>query len=212
MTSAVIERRTQAARSAATRERLLDATIDCLVELGWAGTSTTEVVRRAGVSRGAQVHHFPSKEDLVLAAVEHLVDRRIDEYQAAFAQMAPGERTVGAAFDLLWANYQSDTFDAWIEFAIAARTDPALHARFVELERHIHETNLDIFTGMFPETNADPEFARVGLAFATAMLDGMALSRICGVEPHRIDEVREIFKLVVAPYFPLSTPPEGAPQ
>jgi len=83
---------------------------------------------------------------------------------------------------------------------------------FVELERHIHETNLDIFTGMFPETNADPEFARVGLAFATAMLDGMALSRICGVEPHRIDEVREIFKLVVAPYFPLSTPPEGAPQ
>lgn len=212
MISAVIERRTQAARSAATRERLLDATIDCLVELGWAATSTTEVVRRAGVSRGAQVHHYPTKEDLVLAAVEHLVDRRIDEYQAAFAQMAPGARTVGAAFDLLWANYQGGTFEAWIEFAVAARTSPALHTRFVELEQHIQQTTLDIFVRMFPETDADPEFARVGLMFAFSMLDGMAVRRLTGVDPREIDEVREIFKLVVAPYFPLSTPPEGAPQ
>lgn len=210
--SAVVERRTQAERSAATRERLLDATIDCLVELGWPGTSTTEVVRRAGVSRGAQVHHFPTKEDLVLAAVGHLVDRRIDEYQDAFDRMPPGERTVGAAFDLLWSTYQGGTFEAWIEFAVAARTDPALHARFTELERHIQQTTLDIFIGMFPETDADPEFARVGLTFAFCMLDGMAVRRLTGVDPREIDEVRAIFNLVTAPYFPLSTPHEGAPQ
>lgn len=213
----VMERRTQAARSAATRERLLDATIECLVDLGWSGTSTTEVVRRAGVSRGAQVHHYPTKEDLVLAAVEHLVDRRVDEYRAAFDQMAPGERTVGAAFDLLWSTYQGDTSAAWIEFAVAARTDPALHARFTELARHVQRTTLDIFIGMFPETDADREFARVGLAFAFSMLDGMALARLSGAEPHQLDEVREIFNLVTAPYFPLSAlqasiPEEGAPE
>ena len=56
--------------------RLLEATVDCLVEHGWSGTSTTLVSQRAGVSRGAQLHHFPTKNDLVLAAVDHLTSLR----------------------------------------------------------------------------------------------------------------------------------------
>ena len=62
-------------RSRATQRRLLDATVDCLVEVGWAGTTTTLVAERAGVSRGAQLHHYPTKAALVVAAVEHLVER-----------------------------------------------------------------------------------------------------------------------------------------
>src|SRR3977135_1954938 len=80
-------RRSQAERSAATQARLLDATIECLVERGWAATSTTEVVRRAGVSRGAQVHHYPTKEDLVLAALDYLLERRLHAFEAAFADL-----------------------------------------------------------------------------------------------------------------------------
>ncbi|HWL49839.1 MAG TPA: helix-turn-helix domain-containing protein, partial [Acidimicrobiia bacterium] len=64
------------------RRRLLEATVECLVELGWAGTTTTVVSERAGVSRGAQLHHFPSKQDLVVAAVEHLSERRRDDMVA----------------------------------------------------------------------------------------------------------------------------------
>src|SRR5262245_62515444 len=107
-------RRSQAERSAGTQARLLDATIQCLVELGWSGTSTTEVVARAGVSRGAQVHHFPTKEDLVLAAVEHLLERRTAEYQEAFASLAPEERTADAAFDLLRSVCSGPNWDSWI--------------------------------------------------------------------------------------------------
>jgi AcrR family transcriptional regulator len=62
----------QEERTRAMRQRLLDATVECLVESGWSGTSTTLVSQRAGVSRGAQLHHFPTKDALVLAAVEHL--------------------------------------------------------------------------------------------------------------------------------------------
>ena len=47
------------------RQRLLEACVECLVERGWSGTSTTLVSQRAGVSRGAQLHHFPTKNDLV---------------------------------------------------------------------------------------------------------------------------------------------------
>src|SRR6195952_4880302 len=62
----------QEERTRVMRQRLLDATFECLVEHGFSGTSTTLVSRRAGVSRGAQLHHFPTKNDLVLAAVEPL--------------------------------------------------------------------------------------------------------------------------------------------
>lgn len=73
---AVPIRRAQAGRSAATRARLLDATIECLVEHGYTGTTTTAVAQRAGVSRGAQLHHYGTREQLVAAAVGHLAEQR----------------------------------------------------------------------------------------------------------------------------------------
>src|SRR5437764_3220914 len=71
------QRRTQAQRSASTRAALLDATITSLVEVGYANTTTTGIAERAGVSRGAQMHHFPTKADLVASAIEHLADKRV---------------------------------------------------------------------------------------------------------------------------------------
>ena len=74
------------------RLRLLEATVECLVERGFAGTSTTLVSERAGVSRGAQLHHFPTKNDLVVAAVEHLTEIRGAELAAAVAALPSGHR------------------------------------------------------------------------------------------------------------------------
>src|SRR5256714_28211 len=85
----------QRERSRATQQRLLDATVACLIEHGWSGTTTTLVAEKAGVSRGAQLHHYPTKAALVLAAVEHLAARRADETR-------PGVReAVQATLDLL---------------------------------------------------------------------------------------------------------------
>src|SRR5437764_15212783 len=112
-------RRTQAERRAETRGRLLDATLECLAELGYAGTTTTEVVRRAGLSRGAQVHHFPTKAELVVAAVEHLFHRRHEEFRQAFAERV---RSLDAALELLWVMFQGPTIEAWLEYAEAERS------------------------------------------------------------------------------------------
>src|SRR5688572_11844871 len=76
----------QEERTRAMRARLLEATVDCLVERGFSHTSTTLVSERAGVSRGAQLHHFPTKNDLVVAAVEHLTDVRGADLAAAAEQ------------------------------------------------------------------------------------------------------------------------------
>ena len=76
-------RRSQEDRSSTTRLALMRATIDCLVEYGYAGTTTRLVADRAQVSRGAQTHHFPTKRDLVAAAIEHLFDEHAREFAAA---------------------------------------------------------------------------------------------------------------------------------
>ena len=69
--------RIQDERSAETRKRLLDATVDCLFERGYAGTTTAEIAGRAGFSKGAQLHHFPTKEKLVISALEYLFELRL---------------------------------------------------------------------------------------------------------------------------------------
>jgi AcrR family transcriptional regulator len=202
-------RRTNAQRSAATQTRLLDATLECLVELGWAGTSTTEVVRRAGVSRGAQVHHFPTKADLVLAAVEYLLDRRTDEFAAMFADLPLAERSPATAMRLLAEHFSGDTYAAWLELLVAARNDPALRARFIEFEARSFEQRLTTFKGMFGDAGADDAFARVALRMAFALLDGLGIDRLIEVDPAEIDAVVEAFNTITAPFFPHS--PGGTP-
>jgi AcrR family transcriptional regulator len=208
-TAAPATRRSNAERSAATQVRLLDATIECLIERGWAATSTTEVVRRAGVSRGAQVHHFPTKDDLVLAAIEHLLERRIAEFQATFADLPAGERSPATAMRLMYEKCFRATFEPWLELVVAARTDPALHARFVQLEARFFETALATFRDLFPVAAADPGFARVGLRLAFSVLDGLAIGRLIDTADDELDEVLEVFNGMTAVYFPES--PGDAP-
>ena len=118
------------------RQRLLEATVDCLVELGWAGTTTTVVSERAGVSRGAQLHHFPSKQDLVVAAVEHLSERRRDDMRRAAADL-PTEGRTRAVLEVLAAQFVSPVFFAALELWVAARTDAELRKAVGPLERRV---------------------------------------------------------------------------
>ena len=193
-------RLTKAERGAATRTRLLDATIDCLVELGWAGTSTTEVVRRAGVSRGAQVHHYPSKEDLVLASIEHLLARRIEEYRIAFDELPTDRRTPAEAIELLWSQCFGRSFDAWLELAVAARRSPALHERFVEVERRFAGATIDRFQDMFPNLFGEREFAAIAMRLTFSVLDGLAIGRIAGVAEPELEAVRAAFNFLTSSF------------
>jgi AcrR family transcriptional regulator len=117
----------------------LEATVDCLVEYGWAGTTTTLIAERAKVSRGAQLHHYPTKAALVLAAVAHLTERRAAEIrleaEALRGQTQQGR--IGRVVDLLAASFTGPLFVAAIELWVAARTDPELRAALVPLETRI---------------------------------------------------------------------------
>jgi len=177
-------RRTQAERTAETTAKLLDATAACLIERGYAGTSTPEICRRAGVSRGALLHHFPTRDDLVAAAVAHIVDLRVDEFRAAMATVAPEVDLVArleTAIDVLWGIFQGDTVTAWIELIVASRTDPDLraHVRSVEarLDRRVKEAWAELFTAADDVASG---YLDIAPPFIFALLDGLAIHRMSG--------------------------------
>lgn len=127
----------QAERTAAMRARLLEATVELLVERGFAGTSTTMVSERAGVSRGAQLHHFPTKNDLVVAAVEHITELRGAELADAVAKLPGGKRRTRAVLEMLGDHFCSPVFTAALELWVAARTDEHLLAAVAPLEQRV---------------------------------------------------------------------------
>lgn len=132
-------KRTQEARSAEMKDRLLKAALEGLAEDGYAATSTQEVVKRAGVSRGALVHHFPTKVDLFAEAAAYLISNRIRRTKAMAAELDGQDDQLEKHLRLKWENYRQD-FPANIEFMIAARTDRALRERFDErLEDYLPE-------------------------------------------------------------------------
>lgn len=159
-------RRTQAERTAGTRAKLLDAAIDTLVDVGYSRASTQEIARRAGVSRGAQLHHFPTKEALVVAAVDHLVERRLDEVLGA-----QRDRPVGP--ELLLEAFSGPLFHAALELWVAARTDGALHAAVEPLERRVTEVLQQAGRELYGDSMS-PEVFELSIELAR----GMAVSAI----------------------------------
>lgn len=127
-------RRTQAERRAETRRKLLDATIDCLAEYGYAGMTTARVVARAGVTRGAQAHYFQTKAELVTAALRHLAVKRAEQAFDKMGTLLVAEDPIGAALDLIWDIHSGPVFTANAELWLAARTDPELRAEIAAVE------------------------------------------------------------------------------
>jgi AcrR family transcriptional regulator len=134
---AAVTRVPQEERTRAMRARLLEATVELLVEKGYAGTSTTLVSERAGVSRGAQLHHFPTKQDLVVAAVQHVTEVRGAELAAAAERLPTGARRTRAVLQMLGDHFTSPVFTAALELWVAARTDPELLGEVAPLEQRV---------------------------------------------------------------------------
>lgn len=175
--------RTQEERRAETQGRLLDATMECLAELGWSGTSTTEVARRAGVSRGAQQHHYPTKMLLVAAALEHLLERQRLAYERAFADLPEGERNVEGALDLLWDTFRQAPSLALMELAMAARTDETLRGLSIDINERVVQVIAETFHRLFP-ASLDEEVASTLIRGLFATLIGLTLQNSLDDDAH----------------------------
>ncbi|WP_330251780.1 TetR/AcrR family transcriptional regulator [Nocardia sp. NBC_00565] len=168
-------RETQAQRRLRMRKRLLDAAVESLVEVGYAGTTTLEVQKRAGVPRGTLQHYFPTKAELLAGAVEHLAERRFAQLTREFEAIAADADRLETAVDLTVRMFTGPTFWAALEMWVGARTDPELLAAFLPLEHRLfdlmHNSIRDIFRQEFP---ADPRVPTI-TEFTIEIMTGLAL-------------------------------------
>ncbi|MBO2455845.1 TetR/AcrR family transcriptional regulator [Actinomadura barringtoniae] len=176
--------------------------MQCLVELGWSGTSTTEVARRAGVSRGAQQHHYPTKMILVAAALEHLLERQRLAYESAFAVLPPERRNVEGALDLLWEVFRGSPARALMELAVAARTDDELKPICSNLNERILQVILETFERLFPKPDLPDGFVPTMLRGVFAMFVGLSLQNALDddAEGHQeavLTQVKSVARLII---------------
>ncbi len=196
-----VPRRTQEERSAATRERLLDATIECLVDRGYGATTTTEIVRRAGVSRGAQVHHFPTRTELVQQAIVRLAERRQEELREEFIRLDPKADRVSAAIDLLWSAYAGPLFVAALELIVAARTDPDLRPALDALLSGVRSGIESFCREAFGPRTLQRRSFRDGLELTIDVMHGLALGGLLTGDRGDAGRLLQVWKSLVRPVF-----------
>jgi AcrR family transcriptional regulator len=168
-------RRSQAERRAKTRAALLDATIGCLVEYGYANVTTARIAERAGVTRGAQTHHFSSKQELVTEALRHLTGKLVAEVVENVTTRSRNERRrLGLVLDRPWEVHTGPLFAAAMELWVAGRTDLELKTNLLALDREIRQTMSTVSLQLLPSLVSRPQSGRL-LDSAMATIRGMAM-------------------------------------
>ncbi|MFC7529928.1 TetR/AcrR family transcriptional regulator [Actinoplanes sp. GCM10030250] len=171
-------RRTQAQRSETTRVKILDATVESLVERGYSETTTSEVLARADVPRGTLLHHFPTKVDLLVAAVQHVARRRLDGLAAELAAVPGGADRLDALIDVVWRHFSSPLFWAALELWNAARTDAELRDALIPVEKEVFGVLHERSRALLDQTQpGDPRIATV-VQFTFEVLTGSAMTGI----------------------------------
>jgi AcrR family transcriptional regulator len=170
------ERRREQQRLA-TRQRILEAAVESFEALGYAATTTLEVQRRAGVSRGALLHHFPTRPQLVAAAIAELVRRNDTASREALADVSGDVDPIDRARRALRSIVSRPAFAIEMELWMAARADAELRADLLHAEREAMkewQRGLDEMFG--PELVAHPAYPAV-MAVTTPLMRGLAVTR-----------------------------------
>ncbi|MGW3995537.1 TetR/AcrR family transcriptional regulator [Amycolatopsis sp. NPDC004772] len=173
-------REPQQERSRTTRRRLIEAALDSFGERGWHGVTVAGIAERAGVSRGAAQHHFPAREDLVVAAVDLLGEAQIDELRAQAADLPSGASRIERVVEMVLNLYTGPLFRAALQLWSVAATDEALRAVLVPLEarvgREAHRVTVELLgvdesrPGVRELVQATLDLAR-GLGLANLLTD-----------------------------------------
>jgi AcrR family transcriptional regulator len=193
--------RTQQQRRDHTRRALLDAAVESLIDVGFARTTTLEVQRRADASRGALLHHFPSKAELLVAAVDHLADMRGAELKRLAAELPEGRARTDAVLELLWQCFAGEFFQVAMELRTAARTDPELRPVLVTAERALRDRILAQAKTLFGKDVADHPGLERALDLTLQLMIGAAMTRVLHDDARLrdlIDDWKQLFPTVLA--------------
>jgi AcrR family transcriptional regulator len=171
----------QQTKSERTRTAILEAAVNCFYELGYASTTTERIARQAGVSRGAMLHHFPTRFDLIKATVEYLNQQRLAMFaeEESRIQRDAEHSRIEEGIDAYWRQLNTPIFTVFQELKIAARTDKDLEQVLAPALREFNRAWYQAVQQIFPDLALSEAFLRTSY-LTQYLLEGMASARLGG--------------------------------
>jgi len=185
-------RRTQAERSAATRQALLEASVKCLYENGYGATTTILVAKLAGVSRGAMLHQFPSKADLMIYVVEAVHEETVQLYGKLLAGIDNPRDRLLAYPKAVWEVESRPAGVAVLEILQGSRSDTELADKLRPVEARLEEEALETLKAEFP----NPSPAMLHLIVAT--MQGLSITQMLKPERDAVEAIELLQSLLKA--------------
>jgi len=168
----------RAAQREATRQRIVHVAVELLIDRGPAATTTAEVQRAGGFSRGALLHHFPTREAMLGATIRELMERNEAAVREAAADGPAGLDRVTRAVRVLGASMVRPAFAAELELWAASRTDPALREVLRDEEKRARRDLYRVVGEVFgPELAARARYPMVA-SMTVQFLRGLAISDV----------------------------------
>ncbi len=168
----------QAQKSAATRALIIRAAISCIVESSYSNTTMMKISEKAGLSRGATLHHFPSKMDIIRSAVDYLFEKRLQAFRRSILDISKGADMAHLAVQAYFAHLNHPLYTALFELSVAARTDNELKKILapaqLAFDREWYQTAWDLF----PEWHSDKEAFDLALNLSRQLIEGMTISNL----------------------------------
>lgn len=167
----------RAEQRAATRQAIIDATIDCLVEEGYPTLSTRRVAERAGVAQSTLMHHFETREALLVEAVGQLVARLAEDTMRRLDLDSPADSPERreAILDQVWRAFTSPAALAAAQLWVAAWSEPELASTLREIDARLSRIAHEAGRVLFPELADDPRFAAL-VETALAVIRGLVVT------------------------------------
>lgn len=190
-------RRSQQARSAETRARLLDAAVTLLDSKGLAHTSTNDIAEAAGVSRGALTHHFESREDLIASAIEHMLGDATQTLERFTREFSKGAASSDELIDFLWGLMSNRLFHVTLEFLPEARHNAMFRERLVPVVANWHAALDVIWNDLARRYDVEPGRARSLMNATMCLLRGMIAQTILRDDPPYYGRLLEFWKASV---------------
>ena len=183
-------------RSEDTRTRLLDAAIECFSRYGVAATSTASIARRAGVTRGAYLHHFGSREDLVAAAIAHLMAQSMARIEETITGLFTRPPTAGMLVDV-WRTVYPDSYLAGYEMMLLARHEPRLARLWRRHSRDLARRRREILLTLFDAQLVDERVSPFLEGFAD-LFRGIKLMEVVRSEPETLRVIHTMAPMLIA--------------
>ena len=169
------EKTWQKTKSENTRTAILEATLACFYDIGYGATTTEKVANQAGVSRGAMLHHFPSRLHLVREATRYLYAKRLQIFEEQERKVNEGAEytRVSEGIDAYWQLLRSPLFTVFHELSVAARTDDDLREAMALDQQRLDASWGKVAVRLFPDLAQSEDFETANL-LTVYLLEGMA--------------------------------------